>query len=468
MKYVSTLLCATLLTACSGIHNYEAPASPQGIEQSTLGNDNAERFNSAEPIGAWWELFTDEQLPALVKDAITHNPDITIATARVEEARALTTQRLFDFIPTLTTDGAFTRQRFNGGNIGGSGSQIFNNYSADINGRWEANFLGRVSERVKAQRRQAESAEADLANTYVIIASDVARYYMELRGAQQRLAIAKRNAENQASTLDLTETLFEGGRATKLDTSRAETQLQLTRATIPPLEAAVTSAIRRLSVLTGRLPDALQANLSDVRELPSLPYIINVGNIQSLLERRPDIRSAERQLAASIARYNVASTELFPTVNLVGSIGYLASSLSDFGTSAALVGMISPSLSWRAFDMGRVLAEIDAADARTKSALASYEKTVLAALEETQNALTLFHREEQRRAELERAAKAAKEANEIATLRFEYGSESFLSVLDAERTLLQAEDTLAQSNIQSALHLVGIYKALGGGWQTNK
>ncbi len=465
MKRLSFLLFTLSLTACTGLERYIHPEAPEGLKQSSLISDEQERYKQAEPVAAWWQQFTDKQLPALVEDALAHNPDTSIAIARVLEARALTTQRSFDYFPTVSSDAGFTRQRFNGGRIGGSGSQIFNTYNADLNASWEANFLGRVSERVKAQEANTQATEAELANTYVIIASDVASNYMALRGTQQRLAIAKRNEANQARTLDLTETLFEGGRATKLDTARAETQLQLTRATIPPLEALVSAYMRRLSILTGKVPDALYTELADIKPLPSLPYAINVGNLESLLKRRPDVLAAERQLAASVAEYNVTTTEFFPTVNLIGSIGYLASSLSDFGTSGALIGMISPSLNWRLLDIGRVLAESDAADARTKGALAQYNKTVLAALEETQNALTNFHREEQRRAELDKAAAAAKEAAEIARLRFEYGADDFLAVLDAERTLLQAEDTLASSNIQSATNLIAIYKALGGGWQ---
>jgi multidrug efflux system outer membrane protein len=285
-----------------------------------------------------------------------------------------------------------------------------------------------------------------------------------LRGAQYRLDIAQRNAENQKETFELTEKILNAGGASALDVSRARTQLSLTRSTIPPLRAQIDSTINSLSVLTGQVPDALRSNLSQSKALPSLPLSVAVGDAQTLLNRRPDIRSAERSLAASVADYNLRVADLFPKVSILGSLGFISTNLSSFGTSA-LAGSIGPSISWQVFDRDRLKAYVDQADAQTDAALARYEKTVLSALEEIQSAMSDFSNEEQRRAELQQAAASAKQSAIMARNRFDSGYDNFLDVLDAERTLLEAEDTLANSEITSGLNLVAIYKALGGGWQ---
>jgi outer membrane protein, multidrug efflux system len=466
---VLPLLCSTLLSACSGFYAYEAPELQTEASKQTLATEATDRFVTAEPIVEWWSNFSDPELATLVEAGLRHNLDVQTAIANVKQARAQADRSFFDYFPAVSADAGFARRRINTttfGGAAGSGTEaiIFNAYNADLNARWEANLFGRVSEGIEAQRALEEASLAQLEGAYIMVAADIARTYMQLRGAQQRLAIAERNAANQARTYELTEALFEGGMATKLDSSRAQSQLQLTRATIPPIKTAIDISLRRLSVLTGELPEHLREKYSDVKALPSLPPTVNIGNAEQLLKRRPDVYAAEQQLVASIAQYNVANTELFPVVSVIGSVGYLASNLSDFGATA-LVGTISPSLSWRLLDFGRVEAEIDAADARAQAALATYKQSILLALEDTQNALTAFTREEQRRAELEVATKAAKQAAEIARVRFEYGADAFISVLDAERTQLQAEDALAESNIATAINLINIYQNLGGGWK---
>ena len=218
-------------------------------------------------------------------------------------------------------------------------------------------------------------------------------------------------------------------------------------------------------MLTGRLPDALRAELAEIRNIPSIPPAIAVGDASSLLKRRPDIRRTERELAASIAEYNVAVTNLFPVVSITGNLGFLATDFSSLGSSSAFTAGVGPAISWAAFDLGRVRAQIDQSDARTQAALARYEKTVLEAFEEVQNALVNFNREEQRRVKLRRAARSSVESAVLARQRFDAGVDGFLDVLDAERTQLEAENSLAISETTAALDLIAIYKALGGGWQ---
>lgn len=465
MKLIPLLLTSTiLLTGCQTFRDYARPDNPVGTAQVDLTRDGA-KFQQTEPVLAWWQEFNDPQLASLVEQSMQTNLDVRIALANLFEARAISRETGFDRFPTVTSQASFARERLSEEGIQGApADNTVNNYQAGFDAFWELDLFGRVSERIAAQEALEDATLADLQQIYVSVAAEVAATYIELRGAQYRLDIAKRNAANQQETLDLTNRLERGGRATALDVARAQTQLDLTKSTIPPLDAEVTANINRLSVLTGQVPDALRGQLSGVKPLPSLPISIGVGNAEDLLKRRPDIRAAERELAASVAQYNVASTELFPTVNIVGSLGFLATSLGSFGATA-LAGTLGPTLNWRAFDLGRVRAEIDQADARAEAALVRYEKTVLEALEETQTALSDFSREEQRRATLQNAARSSKQAANLAQQRFDQGISDFLDVLDAERTQLQAEDTLAQSEIAAALDLITIYKALGGGWQ---
>ncbi len=457
--------CAVSLSACVSFKDYKEPVNPLGASEVSFVDLDDKRYQQASPISKWWSEFDDPMLGDLIERSLRTNLDARIAMANLLEARSLSRHVGFDRVPTVNTNASYNRQRLSEDGVGGTPPDLtVSNYDAGVSALWELDLFGRVSENIKAQKALEGQALADLQNMYVLIAAEVARTYVELRGAQYRLDIAQRNADNQESTYKLTQTLSNGGRATELDVSRAKTQLEVTKSTIPPLKAQVTASINRLSVLTGRVPDALSGELAGVKPLPSLPMTVAVGNAEELLKRRPDIRSAERALASSIARYNVAVTEFFPKVSLSGSLGFAATDLGSFGSGTGTAS-IGPSLSWRALDFGRVRAEIDQADARATASLNAYEKTVLEALEETQTSLSNFTREEERRLTLQEAARSAKKSAELAKLRFNKGVDGFLDVLDAERTLLDTEDALAASEVAAAVNLIAIYKSIGGGWQ---
>jgi outer membrane protein, multidrug efflux system len=277
--------------------------------------------------------------------------------------------------------------------------------------------------------------------------------------------VARRNADNQRQTLDLTMALLEGGRGTELDTSRAQAQLTSTLATIPPLEAVVKRAIYRLGVLIGQQPTILDAELTAPMPLPSLPTLVALGRPDDLLRRRPDIRVTERNLAAATANIGVATADLFPRVTLTGSLGIQAGDFLGLGQGGSDRFAVGPGIFWAAFDLGRVKARIRAADARTEAALAQYEQRVLLALEETDGALIDFHRQQARRELLQASAQASERATSLARLRYQAGIADFLTVLDAERTLLESQDRLADSETLTATSLVAVYKALGGGWE---
>ena len=339
-------------------------------------------------------------------------------------------------------------------------------YDAGFDAFWELDFFGRVRRGLQAQSAQVQAAEAEFYDTQVTVTAEVARNYFELRGAQQRLQVAQRNASNQEESLRITRARLDGGRGTQLDVSRAQSLLSATRATIPDLEAAVTFAMLRLGVLTGRNPEALMARLADAKPLPALPDTHRIGTPEQLLRRRPDIQVAERQLAAATARVGVAVADLFPRISFVGQWGFDALDASDLGNASSESFAFGPSIQWAAFDLGRVRRRIYQREAATEGALARYEQSVLRALEEMDASLTGYAQARAKQEHLRQSAESSTEAATIARARFESGVADFLTVLDAERTMLEAEDRLAASETQTATALLSMYKALGGGFRT--
>jgi outer membrane protein, multidrug efflux system len=279
------------------------------------------------------------------------------------------------------------------------------------------------------------------------------------------LAVLRRNADNQRDTLKITQTRLDAGRGTELDIARARAQVNNTLAQIPPMESTVAHATHRLGVLTGQPPEALVDELQASQPLPGLPPLVAIGQPAQLLRRRPDIRAAERNLAASTAAIGVSVADLFPRVTFNGAIGLEAESFSGLGQAGSSTRSFGPAITWAALDYAHVRARIKAAGAGAEAQLAQYQKTVLTSLEETENALVDFGRARARREFLAESVKASQSAADLAHIQFENGAADFLTVLDAERVLLEAQDQLAQTETQTATALVAVYKALAGGWE---
>ncbi|HTY49229.1 MAG TPA: efflux transporter outer membrane subunit [Steroidobacteraceae bacterium] len=454
---------AAVLGACAVGPDYhrpqlQAPAAFAGAAEPVYSSDAVRvRF---------WMLFGDDTLDRLEDDALAANHDLRIAVAHLQASRALLSQDRLDLAPTVTSGGGYTRQEYPPSEAFGSPTALDERYyDAGFDASWELDLFGRVRREVQAGRAEVERSEATLQDARVSVTAEVASTYFELRGAQTELDVRRRNVDNQRSTLQLTQSLLDAGRGTELDTQRAEAQLRSTLADIPPLQAEVARDIHRLGVLTGREPEALRDRLALPRTLPALPRVTAIGDPAGLLRRRPDIRAAERELAASTARIGVAVGDLFPKVTFDGNFGYAAGQLSQLGTAGARTFLIGPSISWAAFDLGRVRARIRGARADTDAALASYQQTVLRALEETENALVTHARTRDQLVQLAAAADASHAAAGIARARYQGGLVGFLEVLDAERTELQADAALAQARTDAATSLVALYKALGGSWQ---
>jgi outer membrane protein, multidrug efflux system len=454
---------AALLCACAVGPNYHRPVTPVPPQ---FGNVGQPGFNGGDVEARFWTLFKDPKLDRLVNDALIANKDLKRARANLRASRAARRLAGFDLFPTVTAAGSYKHQRESRNQLPEiiSEQRTLDDVDVGFDAVWELDFFGRVRRGVQAARAEEQASVAGLRDAQVTVTAEVARNYFVLRGLQEQLAVAVGNADNQSQTLKLTQVRLEAGRGTELDSARAEAQLKTTLASIPPLESSIATTIYRLSVLTGRLPDALGSELQTVEPLRPLPALNAVGDPATLLRRRPDIRVAERGLAASTARIGVAIGDLFPKVTFTGSIGYNAGTFRGLGKTGSDTYSVGPGISWAAFDLGRVSARIKIARAQADADLAAYEASVLGALEETEGALITYGRAQSRRDLLTQAASASERAADLARQRFQGGLTDFVNVLEAERDALAVQDSLAQSHTQTATALVAVYKALGGGW----
>lgn len=460
----TVLAAAVFLAACAVGPDYRPPqmATPDqfiGVE--------ATQFSPADVEREFWKTFNDGQLNELIEQALGANHDIRIATARLRETRALRGEARLDLAPTVTGSAGYTQSRASERQLAPrtSADRDQDYYDSGFDAFWELDFFGRVRREIEAASAEAQAAEAGVYATQVSVAAEVARNYFELRGAQHQLEVARRNADNQSETLRITTARLDAGRGTQLDSSRAQAQLSATLATIPDLEASITRSMLRLGVLIGQAPEAVLPQLSSPRPLPSLPVAHDIGTPELLLRRRPDIRVAERSLAAATAQIGIAVGDLFPRITFIGRWGFDAFDRSDLGNSSSESYSFGPSIRWAAFDLGRVRQRIRQREAATDRALARYEQTVLQALEETDASLTAYSKAIVKQQHLQASAAASLEAATLARARYENGVVDFLAVLDAERTALAAEDQLARSETQTATALLATYKALGGGFR---
>lgn len=458
-----TLAAVAALAGCAVGPNYVRPKTPVAAQ---FAGAEPDVYTNQKTQVEFWQQFDDATLDQLVGDSLTANYDLRIAVGRLVQARALRNQSEFDLAPTVTASGGYTAQRTPAVEDPFGGAYTTKLYNAGFDATWELDFFGGVRRNIQARNAELEGELANLHDAQISVIAEVARNYFELRGEQTQLAVARANVKNQQQVLQLAEAERTAGSGTDLDVARAQAQLSTTLSTIGPLEAAVSRSIHRLGVLTGRDPDALTGLLSAPHDLPPLPHIIPVGSPTDMLRRRPDIRAAERNLEASTDLVGVAISNLFPKVTFNGSFGFAAAAPAGFGTAASRSYLLGPGISWPAFDLGRVHEQIAGARAGAVIALDQYHGTVLNALEETEDALVTHARDRDQLTHAQDAASASATAARLATIRYQGGMVDFLSVLDAERTELQAEDALAEDRTEAATSLIAVYKALGGGWET--
>lgn len=466
---VPTLLGAALSACMVGPDHIRPVVSTPAAFGTQLAPATQDSVKSAEPaVAEFWNSFGDPQLSRLIELALVANHDLRIALANVDRAEALLGGAKFDALPVVSADAEARDARASADQLPGVGraDRDGKSYRAGINASWELDLFGRVRRTIEAQRAETAANTADLAATQVVVVGEVARSYADLRGLQERLRVARENADNQRDTLHLVDVRFEAGRGTEFDTSRARAQLESTRSRIPALEAAIAVDLHRLAVLTGQTPDALVEEFGRARALPTLPATIDEGTPGDLLRRRPDIASAEQRLHAATARIGIATADLFPRFTLGGLLGTQAIDSSALFERDSETRFVALGVDWSFLDIGHVRARIAASDASARGELARYEQTVLHALEETENALTRYVHALAEDEHLGRAADDSTRAASLARTRFDAGATDLFEVLDAERTRLQAQDALAVARTQSVTRAIDVYTALAGGWPT--
>ena len=452
------------LSACSVGPRYKQPtvALPQQFtapDSATV--DFSTRADANDP--EFWHSFNDPELSSLVERSLAANNDLHAALAHYDSANALLREVKFDRYPTVTMGASVGRQKFGADQAFGypRNNRFFN---PGINASWELDFFGRVRHNIEAQRQQTLADASNLAAIQVAVVGEVASAYIDLRGQQELLRIARENVENERQTVQLVEAAYSAGRGTEFDTSRARALLETTTSRIPELLSAVALDEHRLAVLCGLAPDALTTELETVRPLPDLPKRIDPGTPADLVRRRPDVSASEERLHAATEQIGIATADLFPRVNFAGLLG-----VNEFhgdtpfdGVSA--VNLAALNIDWSFLDTGRVRARIAAKRADGDAQLAQYQQSVLQALEDVENALVGYARSQDRDAQLQLAAKDSKRAADLASIRFRNGATGLLDLLDAQRAQLKDEDAYAESHSNSALSAVLLYKSLAGGW----
>jgi multidrug efflux system outer membrane protein len=461
MTLIRTLLIAAsaaTVAACAVGPKYSAPVPPP----VTLAQAHP-TVTPAAVEADWWKTFGDPELDSLIDRALAANLDVRVAVDRVREARSVFRDTQLDQLPRVTTGATYTRSK---AQQPGVTTDRVDLKQADVgfDAAWEIDLFGRVRHEVEAARADAEAAQADLRDVQVTVVAEVARNYLELRGAQTRRAVAEENARTQRDTLKLTDVRFQVGSGDPVDVESARARLNATEAAVPLLRAQEAQAAHRLAVLIGVRPGSLDAELGPVAaRADAAPTAIPIGDAANFLRRRPDVQAAERRLAAATARTGVATADLFPRLSVTGFVGFLSGDVSGLFKSGSRAWSVSPTLTWPGLDIGGARARLHAQEARGDASLALYDQTVLRAIEDLQNALVVYRERQTQVVSLSQQVAASRRAAELAHIRYKEGRIDFLRVLDAERTRLEAEDGLAAAQTAANVDVVGIYKALGGG-----
>jgi multidrug efflux system outer membrane protein len=436
------------------------PYTPAQVAPAAMVNADAALVSQQALDLRWWGQFEDPILDALITQALDANRDVRVAVTRVEQARAFFDDTRLDRFPEVPVNGSVTRQDQV---LPGFSDEprVITNYRLGFDAYWELDLFGRVRSAIQAASADADAFAANLDDVRVSVAAEVARNYYELRGLQQQQAVAERSLANQQETLRLTVVRRDAGIGEEQDVASAAARVAAIESDLPPIRAALSQRQHRLAVLVGQRPGTLTADLSP-RAYPPISKAIAIGEPGSLLTRRPDVRAAERRVAAATGREGVAAADLYPRITVTGFLGLLAGRGSLFGSADSRAYSVTPALSWAGFDLGSARARLRGAAAATREAATEYEQVILLAIEEVENSLVGYREQQKRLVSLVEQARESTRAAEIARVRYREGVADFLSLLDAERTQLQAENSVAQAESGVFTSIIGVYKALGG------
>ena len=444
--------------------DYARPQTPSSAAAPFIGTRSA-GVTAEAPADKWWQLYQDPVLDRLVADALAANKDLAIASANLARARASLRESRAGRLPQTQIGAGAQYGRLPESQRPAGADREDWSVDAGLSIAYEVDLFGRVRRSIEAARGDADAAAAALDAARVVVAAETARAYADASSSAERLGVAARTVELLDQTVNLTSKRFEAGRTTRLDVARASALRDQQRADLPPLRADRDAALFRLATLTGRIPADLPPEVGQRATTLRLDRPIPVGDGRALLARRPDIREAERRLAAETARIGVVTADLYPRITLGGSIGSTGPSIGDLFGGGPLRWLLGPLLSWSFPNQEANRARIAGAEASAQAALAAFDGTVLKALEETETALSRYAHELDRRQALTSARDEARVAAAISRAQLREGRTDFLVVLDAERTLADTEADLAASDARVATAQVDLFRALGGGWQ---
>lgn len=464
--------CALLLAAgCTVGPEYAPPKADVPASFASLGDvsETGPGTRAASAAAAdtarWWERFSDPVLTRLVERSLASNHDVRLAVERLDEARAAVGLARSDELPSVNASGSATRSRGSSNTPGPFKSDENDLYSAGVSASWELDFFGRIRRSVEAAAADLDAAGESVNDARVLVAAEVVRRYSDLRGSQQRLEVARRAIAVRQQTLDLVNSMVKAGLSAEFDVAQAQAELSSRQAAVPTIEAAIRQNAHAISVLTGEAPGALVDRLGVSGPIPAAPGTLAVGAPADLLMRRPDLRRAERAIAASTARVGVATADLYPRFTIAGSLSMEASNPGDLSDLSSRSYSFGPGVSWSVFNNGKVRAGIDAADSRARQSLIAYDKAVLVALREAEDALVGLGKEQDRLASLSQAVASNRRAVELAESLYKSGLSSLTPVLDNQRRLYESEDLLVLGQLAVTERVVDTYKALGGGWE---
>lgn len=460
---IATVWLALAIAGCATVGPVYTPPEVSTPKRWNADLPKGVTEESTDPriLARWWTTLNDPVLNSLMERAVHGSLTLKEARARVREARARRGVSQAGFFPTLNASGSITRKK---SSQEAGGGFITDLYSTGFDASWELDVFGRVRHSVEAAEADLQAIEESLRDVWVSLLAEVASDYIQVRTYQERLAVAQENLRAQEETFELTRFRSEVGLVDELDLQQARYNMESSRSQIPGLRSGLDAAQNSLSILLGKMPGAVHDELRDRKPIPAAPLSVAVGVPADALRHRPDVRRVERELAAQTARVGVATADLYPKFSLLGSIGLESLSSGSLFSSGAKTYSVGPTVSWPIFDAGAIRSNIEAQSALQEKALLAYQSTVLGALKEVQNALVAFSEEQHRRDALMESAKAAEQALSLARDKYKAGLVGFITVLDAQRSLLSFQDQLATSEGTVTTNLVGLYKVLGGGW----
>ncbi|MCB2190108.1 MAG: efflux transporter outer membrane subunit [Deltaproteobacteria bacterium] len=471
MKFlIIPMLCLTLAGCVTVGPNYQEPPAPKA-DVSDVNDASTQKGRRAsitkQDLVSWWTVFNDPLLSALIQEALSGNLDVRQAKAKVREARAQLVISRAGLFPAVDAGGSYQQARsITSYNADDEGVRTENTYyNAGFDASWEIDIFGGTRRAVEAAKADIQAQQASLESVWVSMAAEVAQTYAAIRSYQQRLKVAENNLRAQADTLDILETRLRAGLSDELDVQQARYNLENSRSTIPRLKSGLEISLNALAVLVGKMPGKLQKRLEKSTPIPVAPFDVVLKIPADTLRQRPDIRRAERALAAQSARIGEATAELYPKFYLIGSIGLESMKSAKLFNAESNVWSILPTVTWPLFRAGSIRANIEVQNAKQEQMAAQYDKAVLVAVKEIRNSLTTFNQEQQRLAALTAAVDAAQKAADIAQQKYRHGLVNFNDVLDAQRSLFSYDDQRITSQEAITNDIISLYKALGGGWQ---